>query len=296
MLQKFLVVAAAVRLLLTQGGNCQCYTETVCTGDRIDVTEAGLPIADQTDCCVGTNTGLSYNDGSSCNLCIVHEFAQAAYDLDEDERLDTMFQLNVKGMTQFSGGALLVTGLITATADGTAVDSDFERLTPIQVTKNAEIRLFAANDEIALEYDDRVLLTFAPDNPALITDLPANGEYVRDSATVNIVDSDLLEINFLESDYSILEGSTELSAPIMIQLRQNQNAFTLMLSPVTIDTAESKNLSFFINSQTILPGSRATAVADFSDSVTTITVPANSNPSYEIIQFFTINDDNIDEG
>ena len=37
----------------------------------------------------------------------------------EDERLDTMFQLNVKGMTQF-GGALVVTGLITATADGTA--------------------------------------------------------------------------------------------------------------------------------------------------------------------------------
>ena len=37
------------------------------------------------------------------------------------------------------------------------------------------------------------------------------------------------------------------------------------------------------------------SVADFSDSVTTITVPANSGLSYEIIQFFTINDDNIDE-
>ena len=50
-------------------GNCQCYTDTVCAGDTIDVTEAGLPIADQADCCVGTNAGLSYND-SSCNLCI----------------------------------------------------------------------------------------------------------------------------------------------------------------------------------------------------------------------------------
>ena len=69
----------------------------------------------------------------------------------------------------------------------------------------------------------------------------------------------MFEINFLESDYSIVEGSTEFSSPIIIQLRQNQNPFTLMLSPVTIDTAESKNLSFFINSPTILPTSRATA-------------------------------------
>ena len=39
--------------------------------------------------------------------------------MDEDERLNTSFQLNVKGTTQF-GGALTVTGLITAAADGTA--------------------------------------------------------------------------------------------------------------------------------------------------------------------------------
>ena len=36
------------------------------------------------------------------------------------------------------------------------------------------------------------------------------------------------------------------------------------------------------------------SVADFSDSVITITVPANSNP-YRIDQFFNISDDNIDE-
>ncbi|CAI8013544.1 hypothetical protein GBAR_LOCUS8570 [Geodia barretti] len=294
MLQKFLAVTAVFGLIFIRGGHCQCYTAPGCGGDRIDVTEAGLPIADQADCCVGTNAGLSYNDGSSCNLCIVHGFAQAAYDVDEDQRLDTRFQLNVKGTTRFAG-ALVVAGVITATADGTAADSDFERLTPIPVTNNAEIRLFAANDEITLEYDDRVLLRFAPDNPALITGLPAMGEYVRDSATVNIIDNDLLEINFLESDYSIVEGSAELSSSIMIQLRQNQNPFTLMLSPVSIDTAESKNLSFFINSETILPGSRATADDDFSDNVITITVPANSNPSYRIDQFFNISDDDIDE-
>ena len=112
--------------------------DTVCAGDTIDVTEAGLPIADQADCCVGTNAGLSYNDDSLCYLCIgmsvrclqqlhwltslflsVHGFAQAAYDVVEDQRLDTTFQLNVKGTTQFGGG-LVVTGVITATADGTA--------------------------------------------------------------------------------------------------------------------------------------------------------------------------------
>ena len=109
-------------------------------------------------------------------------------------------------MTQF--GVLVVSGLIIATADGTSgklftqtirfvvssphkhppiVDSDFERLTPIRVTNNAEIGLFAANDFIALKYNDRVLLTFSPDNTALIT---THGEYVRDSATVKIIDND----------------------------------------------------------------------------------------------------------
>ena len=79
-----------------------------------------------------------------------------------------------------------------------------------------------------------------------------------DSIIIIFVPS-VLEINFLESDYSGVEGSAELSSPIMIQLRQNQNPFTLMLSPVSIDTAESKGLGFFINFETILPGSRATA-------------------------------------
>ena len=49
----------------------------------------------------------------------VHGFLQEEYDVDEDERLDTMFQLNVKGTTQF-GSALVVIGTITAEADGTA--------------------------------------------------------------------------------------------------------------------------------------------------------------------------------
>ncbi|CAI8019897.1 hypothetical protein GBAR_LOCUS11919 [Geodia barretti] len=45
-------------------------------------------------------------------------------------------------------------------------------------------------DAISLEYDDRVLLRFIPDNPDFIPALEANGEYVRDRATVHINDSD----------------------------------------------------------------------------------------------------------
>ena len=49
----------------------------------------------------------------------VHGFLQADYDVDEDEFIDTVFRLNVKGMTQL-GSALVVAGRITAAADGTS--------------------------------------------------------------------------------------------------------------------------------------------------------------------------------
>ena len=68
--------------------------------------------------------------------------------------------------------------------------SDFQRLAPIRVTNSAEIRLFTAYDEITLEYDDRVLLSFTPDNPGLIPSLEGYGEYIRDTATVHIIDID----------------------------------------------------------------------------------------------------------
>ena len=48
----------------------------------------------------------------------VHGFLQAEYNVDENDRLDTEFRLNVKGTTQFP--ELFVTGTITAEAAGTA--------------------------------------------------------------------------------------------------------------------------------------------------------------------------------
>ena len=68
----------------------------------------------------------------------------------------------------------------------------------------------------------------------------------------------MLEINFGESDYSIAEGSERLSSRIRLQLRENQNPFTLTLTPVTVDTAEAMGLGVFINSESIAQISRAT--------------------------------------
>ena len=55
---------------------------------------------------------------------------------------------------------------------------------------HAEIRLFTANDEVTLEYEDRVLLNFNSTAADLITALEDLGEYVRNTAIVNIIDND----------------------------------------------------------------------------------------------------------
>ena len=49
-----------------------------------------------------------------------------------------------------------------------------------------------------------------------------------------------------------------LSSTIMLQFRNNQNPFTVRLSPVTVESAESINCGLFINSDTITADSRAT--------------------------------------
>ena len=146
----------------------------------------------------------------------VHGFRQSVYDVDEDYRLDTEFALNVVGTTQFP--TLVVSGTITAEAAGTASkwcllksgmvssphviclslsvgSSDFERLHLINVIINGDnpctdIRLFTVNDEITLEYGDRVLLRFTPARANIIPGLASYFEYIRDTAIVNIIDND----------------------------------------------------------------------------------------------------------
>ena len=53
---------------------------------------------------------------------LVHGFRQAVYDVVEEDRLFTDFDLNVKGMTAFAG-QLVIEGNIDAVADGTASES-----------------------------------------------------------------------------------------------------------------------------------------------------------------------------
>ena len=80
-----------------------------------------------------------------------------------------------------------------------------------------------------------------------------------DSTIHNSLFTAVLEINFGESDYCIEEGGLGvLSSPITLQFRTNQNPFTVMLSPVTVATAEGMDLEVFINSMTIDASSRAT--------------------------------------
>ena len=55
---------------------------------------------------------------------------------------------------------------------------------------NDAVRVTALSDDIALEYDDSVILTFTPNDPDLISTVEAAGEYIRDTATVNIRDND----------------------------------------------------------------------------------------------------------
>ena len=50
-------------LLLTGESLSQCYTGTDCTGNVVSASN-------QKDCCVGTNDGLSFSDGSICSICI----------------------------------------------------------------------------------------------------------------------------------------------------------------------------------------------------------------------------------
>ena len=53
-----------------------------------------------------------------------------------------------------------------------------------------DVRLYTTNDDIALEYDDTVILEFEPLYPQYMEELERKGEFIRDSAIVNIIDND----------------------------------------------------------------------------------------------------------
>ena len=62
----------------------------------------------------------------------------------------------------------------------------------VTATDDIVIHLFSRNDDITLEYDDTVILRFIviPGFFSLIPQLEAAGEYIRDTAIVDIIDND----------------------------------------------------------------------------------------------------------
>ena len=73
--------------------------------------------------------------------------------------------------------------------------SDYEHIIPIRVFQDStrdstSIRLITHQDIMSLEYDDSIILVFTPDDPELIPALEDFGEFIRDTATVNIIDDD----------------------------------------------------------------------------------------------------------
>ena len=72
--------------------------------------------------------------------------------------------------------------------------SDYE-YTPSITTREAgsltiQIRLLAVDDDLTLEYDDRVILTFNPADSGLPEHVELAGEFIRHTATVTIIDND----------------------------------------------------------------------------------------------------------
>ena len=68
----------------------------------------------------------------------------------------------------------------------------------------------------------------------------------------------VLEVNFERCDYSIVEGQSQRIS-IRLQFTDIQNSFKIILSPVTIYTAEDLGLGTFIASDDILDPFRASA-------------------------------------
>ena len=62
----------------------------------------------------------------------------------------------------------------------------------VDVEGNAEamIELRTRNDDITLEYDDTVILVFTPDEEDIIGFYEEEGEHIRDSVVVHIIDTD----------------------------------------------------------------------------------------------------------
>ena len=61
----------------------------------------------------------------------------------------------------------------------------------------ATIPLLATNDGITLEYNDSVVMTFSPTIASITQVLKDAGEFLRDTAIVNIIDMDCKGLKYI---------------------------------------------------------------------------------------------------
>ena len=89
-------------------------------------------------------------------------------------------------MAQQVSSTMILCGRVCLYTSISSIGStDFEGLRSISVTISVSTNSEdTTNDEVTLEYDDRVILRFTPDNPGLIPGLEGMGQYIRDAATV----------------------------------------------------------------------------------------------------------------
>ena len=58
------------------------------------------------------------------------------------------------------------------------------------VDNRREIRLLTYDDVVTLQYDRTAILRFTPTYSGFIDGLESIGQFIRDTATVNIIDND----------------------------------------------------------------------------------------------------------
>ena len=141
-------------------------------------------------------------------MYIVHGFSDASYTVIEGESLHVTFQINVKGISRFD--RLSLAGDFLAKNDTASksiflhvpltvfVDmvtlglSDFEHIfIPLHgVTTSISFILNTIDDVISLEYNEQVILSYAPNPPVLIDLIEEAGEFIRNIAPVTIKDND----------------------------------------------------------------------------------------------------------
>ena len=129
----------------------------------------------------------------------------------------------------------------------------------VHVEGREDIRLSTVNDRISLEYNDWILLRFI-NNPILLSDIENVGEYIRDTATVNIIDDDCkLAQNKcrnpnIQSLHGIITCQTKRGfCTLLINVRQNCKRFTMILTKreiplfINYDVVQFNNILLYLD-------------------------------------------------